>query len=47
MYSDLEYTLDNDDTANINLNDVAYFLLTHGFDLGVEVEEPNQILMKK
>lgn len=36
MYTDLEYTLDRDDTADITLVDFASFLKMYGYDLGVE-----------
>lgn len=36
MYTDLEYTLDTDDSADITLQDFANFLKMYGYDLGVE-----------
>lgn len=39
MYSDLEYQLDEDDSAAFSLEDFARFMQLYGYDMGVPIAD--------
>ena len=50
MFSDLEFVLDFDDSANFALNDLAYFLkdrYNFEFDIGEPIVQPNITILNK